>query len=234
VASAQSTQCDHRLRPISGNAGYIWRGDRCEGFYVSPVAAMDLEVVSLLKGKLRFDLQPNVRLEVSAPSIAGVTEGPVQVRAVALPLRTYYRMDAVLPPNRPLLWPVDALLLPWRLEANRIGMFGWVGAEADRTFVPLQAMQPGAPPPQGPLELVVRSSVDVETVKWRSSVASEPSSSPPRWLDAGATSVPAGRPVTIVLPDGPTAVLRVEVTAKERNSDRWSLLNIRIIRPESL
>jgi len=106
---------------------------------------------------------------------------------VALPPRVYYRMDATVPVNRPLIWPVDALLLPWRLDANKVGIFGWVGTEGERTSVPLQVVPSGAPQPAGP--------------------------------------------VTIVLPDGPTAVLRVEVAAKERHRDRWSTLSIRMIRP---
>jgi len=228
--SAPADQCDSRLHPISGQAGYIWRGDRCEGFYVSPSAATDVELVSLLWGKLHFMLQPNAHLKVTAPNIAPHVQGPVRVRAVALPLRTYYRMDAVLPTDRPLLWPVDAVLFPWRLEANRIGVFGWVGTEAEKTFVPLQVVQPGAPEPQGPVEMIVRLPVDVEIMKWRSSIESDELSSPSKWFDAATTPVPAGRPVTIVVPDGPVAVLHMEIAAKERHRDRWSTLSIRMIR----
>jgi len=231
VASAQVDPCDARLRPVADHSGYSRRGDRCEGFYVSPVAVTDFEVVSLLRGKLYFNLQPHVRLEVLAPNAPGVIQGPVLVRAVALPPRVYYRMDATVPVNRPLIWPVDALLLPWRLDANKVGMFGWVGTEGERTFVPLQVVPSGAPQPAGPVELVVRSAADVESVKWRSSDGSDQRPSPPVWRDAVTTPVPAGRPVTIVLPDGPTAVLRVEVAAKEQHRDRWSTLSIRMIRP---
>src|SRR5687768_5596956 len=87
--AGQSDPCDPQLRPLAGHMGYIWRGDRCEGLYLSPVAADDLELVSLVQGKLHFDLQPKTRLQVSAPPIADLAHGPVRIRAVALPLRTY-------------------------------------------------------------------------------------------------------------------------------------------------
>jgi hypothetical protein len=233
VQAVESEQCDPRLRPLPGHLGYIWRGDRCEGLYLSPVAANDLELVSLLQGKLHFDLQPKTRLQVSAPPIADIAQGPVHIRAVALPLRTYYRMDASLLPGSQFNWSVDSVLVPNGLSANHLGVFGWINIQPEKIFVPLQVLQHGQPQPQGPVELVVRSSVDIENLVWRSSVEGEPTFGPPKWLEEVATPLPGGRPVPIYLPTGPRAVLRVEVAAKARESDQWSLLSIRMIRPSS-
>ncbi len=216
---------------MPSDGGYRWRGYRCEGLYISRVGARSLEIVSLLRGKLRFDLQPNVQIEVSVPNVANLAQGPIRVRAVSLPLKTYYRMDAVLPAARRMLWPVKDVLLPSHLYANMIGVFGWVGTEANKTFIPLQVVQQGEPQRQGGVELMVRSPVDIETLKWRSSTQGEHLAAPPRWLDAVTTPVPAGRPVAISLPEGAPAVLHIEVTAKEQNEEVWSTLGIRVIRP---
>jgi hypothetical protein len=221
VQAVQSDQCDPRLRPLPGHVGYIWRGDRCEGLYLSPVAAGDLELVSLLQGKLHFDLQPQIRLQVSAPPIADIVQGPIRIRAVALPLKTYYRMDTFLLPGRQFEWPVDTVLLPNGLSATHIGVFGWIDTEPEKIFVPLQVVQHGQPQSQGSMELVVRSSIDIENLVWRSSVEGEQASGPPRWLEVVATPLAGGRPVPIHLPAGPRAVLRVEVAAKARQTDRW-------------
>lgn len=231
LVSAQANQCDRNLQPISGNLGYVWRGDRCEGLYTSPVSAHNLEVVSLLKGKLRFELQRNTRLKVTAPNIANVAKGPIQVRVVGLPLKAYYRMDAVLPATGQMLWPVDDVLLPSQLPATMIGLFGWVGPDTKKTFVPLLVTPQGEPPPQGGVELLVRSPVEVEMLKWRASIVGRTPATLPPWQDVVTAPVPAGRPMAITLPDGAPAVLRLEVAAKEQNKGEWSMLEIRVIRP---
>src|SRR5216683_4982848 len=62
-ASAGSAEppCDPALRPVQGEAGYTPRRNRCEGLYVSPISAPGLELVSLLRGKIRYDLHPQAR-----------------------------------------------------------------------------------------------------------------------------------------------------------------------------
>ena len=100
------------------------------------MSAQSLELISLLRGKLHYDLQPNVQLTIVGPDISGMAQGRIQVRAVAQPLRTYYRMDTILPTNRRMLWPIKDVLLPLRLHADRVGVYGWIETQPEKLFVP--------------------------------------------------------------------------------------------------
>ena len=92
----QAGKCDG-LVPAQGQVEYRWRQNRCEGFYRSNVSSGDLELVSLLVGRLSTDSSSrNSQLEIVAPVIQRSLTGPIKVRAVAIPPRTYYRMDATL------------------------------------------------------------------------------------------------------------------------------------------
>jgi hypothetical protein len=162
LASAQGNPCDPGLHPVSDPTGYIPRGSRCEGVYVSPVSASSLELISLLRGKLHYKLQPKTQLILSSPNIADIASGPVRTRAIARPLRTYYRMDATLPTTRRMSWSIDDVLLPLRLSADSIGVFGWVEKGTEKIYVPLRVAQPGDSTPAGAVELMVRSAVDID------------------------------------------------------------------------
>src|SRR5258706_10093833 len=108
VVAAQDTNCKG-LPPLQDSqSGYQKRGDRCEGLYVSNVGSHSLTAMSFSLGKIRFDLTPLVKLQVSAPG----QKEPVNIRAVAIPPKTYYRMDyAGLPAGSTMVWPVRDVLL---------------------------------------------------------------------------------------------------------------------------
>jgi hypothetical protein len=228
-ARPETRPCDRGLTPIRDPTGYTLRGNRCEGLYEAPVSSTGLELVSLTRGKLRFDLDPALQLTVSAPDPGDAAPGPVRVRAVAKPLRTYYRMDAELPPTRQLSWPVRDVLWPQRLAAHRIGLFGWVERDGERIFVPLRVGIQGERVAPGTVDLVVRSTADVERVVWRWWAESGPG--PGGWRSL-AGSTPAGQPITIVVPEGPRAIVRVDVTAKLPGSDEWARLTLRLLRDQ--
>ncbi|MCI5222995.1 MAG: hypothetical protein D3924_10045, partial [Candidatus Electrothrix sp. AR4] len=60
--SAQHLPC-LKLTAVDNPAiAYTQRGDRCEGFYQSPVSAENLSLVSLLYGRLDFDSNNNKAL----------------------------------------------------------------------------------------------------------------------------------------------------------------------------
>src|SRR5262249_39733743 len=205
------------------------RSTRCEGLYVSPVSATSLELISLLRGKLHYNLQPNAQLILSAPDVADIAPGAVHVRAIARALKTYYRMDAVLPATRQMSWPVDNVLLPLRLSADRLGVFGWVEKGAEKIFVPLRVVRSGDPAPQGPVELIIRSTADIDSLVWRSLADGGLSPGAPTWQEV-ATRVTGGQSVTLSLPQGPRTILRVEVKAKPSGSDSWLSLPLRVLR----
>src|ERR1044071_2664057 len=103
---AQEVRCD-ALTPLKGSrTGYQKRANRCEGIYVSNVGSRSLAAMSFTLGAIHFDLKSAAPLEVTAPGQAE----PVNVRATAIPLKTYYRMDSVLPAHSVFSWPVTDVL----------------------------------------------------------------------------------------------------------------------------
>ena len=107
-------QCDKKLRSSeSEKTGYRIRShNRCEGFYESDVSSGSLNIVSVTQGKFKFKLDSNEMITVS-PIVNNKT---VNIRAVAIPLRTYYRMDAQLDPKTNIKWPVADVLYPKKLK----------------------------------------------------------------------------------------------------------------------
>jgi hypothetical protein len=234
-AGAHVQVCDQRLRPEpSSGFGYALREAdvRCEGLYESSVRAPGLEVVSFLYERPRFELEDQHSMKVIAPDVPDFLAEAVKVRAVALPLKTYYRMDAVMPERGALVWPVDEVLGPARFSAEQIGVFGWVGDEADKLLVPLWVLaaddvravdaERGTSP-----DLLVRLANDAETVLWRYREGQKTS----EWLSGAPGAVAAGRTVRLSLPPGPPARLGVDVVAKRPDSDEWSTLRLDVIRP---
>ena len=93
---AQPTEKCDTLVPAQGQIEYRWRQNRCEGFYRSNVSSGDLELVSLLVGRLSGETTRDSQLEIVVPAVPRPLAGPIRIRAVAIPPRTYYRMDATV------------------------------------------------------------------------------------------------------------------------------------------
>lgn len=230
--SQQPENCDG-LVPAQGQIEYRWRQNRCEGFYRSNVSSGDLELVSLLVGRLGGETARNSQLEVVAPAVQRSLSGPIRIRAVAIPPRTYYRMDATVNPGGRLSWPIGDVLVPAQLSMDRLGVFGWVDASPERVFVPLRVVQSGQAVRAGgePIELRVRSASATDWVRWRAHVDGASPQDLPDWQEA-ARGLDAWKPVTIPLPSGSAAILRVDVRAKPQNSDQTQLLSVRVARPD--
>jgi hypothetical protein len=232
-AQTPATTCDDRLRAVAGNQGYQARKTtpRCEGMYESPVRAINLEVVSLLFGKLAFDVEHDDGLVISARAAPGLIDGDIHVRAVALPLKTYYRMDASIAPGGQLQWPIRDVLRPEGLRHDRIGVFGWVGDQADIALVPLVVRTEAANVSAGDIaELRLRTPVDLERVRWR--VRSDDGTvADATWTPLAIPSVRGGETFAVRLPAGPAAKLRVDFSAKRPNMDQPLTISLRIIKP---
>ncbi|MCI5144281.1 MAG: hypothetical protein D3923_01850 [Candidatus Electrothrix sp. AR3] len=158
---AGQIQCDSELIPVDNpTIAYKKRKNRCEGFYQSPVSG-NLELVSLLYGRLEFDGKKDDMLHIVAPQIA---HRRIHIRAVGIPLKTYYRLDAQLHPDESLAWPLD-IVKKMNLRSADIGLLGQVVDEPG-SYTPLLAKK-GKGSPLIPLILVLRSSVDIGKVMWR-------------------------------------------------------------------
>jgi hypothetical protein len=228
-SSGQGPPCDS-LEPIPESPmQYKNRGNRCEGFYVADVGARNIDVVALTIGPLKYDLSKDAKLLISAPAQIGL----VHVRAVAIPPRTYYRMDADLNGGKVLEWPVDEVLRPAKLISERIGILAWRSLGKEKVLVPLLIRTSGSSTESRPtpIYLVVRPSFDVEAVKWRFGSAGEAGCSPlGPWRDAPRTEALAGQPISIKLA-GFKGLMCVEVAARTENSDDWATLPLRLELP---
>lgn len=222
--------CD-RLRPVSNALGYQLREPRirCEGLYESAVRAVGLEVVGYLAGPIAPDLAEHAEVSIVGPdpdALPGTLQGPVRVRAVALPLKAYYRMDGVLDERSILAWPIAEVVRPAGLGPEQIGLFGWVGTETEKTFVPVGVQATEASGPAEPLRLYLRVASDAERIFWRL----REDGAETEWMPAAGDRVRSGQTVVVTLPPGPTAVIGVDVTAKPMQSDEWSSLRFDVLR----
>jgi len=228
VSLVHAGPCDQHLKPIPDRTGYMQRSGRCEGLYVSPVSAPTLELISLLRGKLEYDLDTDKQLEVTPPKVPPTAPGPLYIRAVARPLKTYYRMDATIALGDRLIWPLLDVLEPLRLDASRIGLYAWLQTDTGKLFVPLRVALQRAAPSVGPIETVIRSTVDVEALLWRVAGNQETVSA---WQQAGV-NIAAGQPVSLDVPEGPQAILHLEVAAKALHQDIWAKLFLDVWRDQ--
>ena len=204
---------------------------RCEGLYELTVRAMALEVVGLMAGPTVPDFTEQTVIKIFGPGYADLPKGlsgPMRVRAVALPLKAYYRMDAVLDESSNLEWPVHEVVKPAGLKPNQIGLFGWVGEENHKTFVPISLREPtNTEELTVDLNLYIRVSSDADRIFWR--VRKDDTEF--EWLPAtDGRRVRAGQTVTLKLPPGPVEVIGVDVTAKPTGSDNWTSLRFDVLR----
>ena len=222
--------CD-RLRPVSNTLGYQVREPsvRCEGLYELTVRAVGLEVVGLLVGNIVPHIAEHTEVEIFGPAPDVLPEGiigPVRVRAVALPLKAYYRMDGVLDARSRLLWPIAEVVGPAGLDSEHIGIFGWIGEETDKVYVPVGVRTPANAGGVGDLRLHVRVTSEAEKVFWR--VREDGTES--EWMPAANGRVRSGQTVAVTLPPGPEVLIGIDVTAKPMNSDEWTSLRLEVLR----
>jgi hypothetical protein len=224
----QQLKCEGLLPLPGSQSGYQKRDNRCEGLYVTPVGVESVAAISFTLGALRFESSSRVRLEISASEHLG----PINVRSVAIPPKTYYRMDASVAPGAVLVWPVGDVLLPEHLGDNRIGVFGWKGTENDKTLVPVSVTTQGARPAgewlKQPL-LTFKASFDAQQFKWRWAATREDRCLPlGTWQSVIEHPVTASWPVTINLSQLPAGLNCVEVAAQSGNSNAWNTLDLRV------
>ena len=221
------------LRPSHSRLGYRLRKNdvRCEGFFSSDVNAQ-LEIMSFLRSPLHFDLFHDRNLHVRIPLLPRNIEGKqVHIRAVALPIKTYYRMDAVGPPNSIFVWPVDAVLAEARLKASRLGVFGWIGSKENKIFVPLSVVPEIRRKEVSAVQLQfkVRTPVDLQSFAYRWQDVDGHLS---KWLSYNSSPLHSGQVIPIQLPDDCTGLLKLSIAARPQNSTLWLKLNLRMLVPE--
>jgi hypothetical protein len=230
----QEAKCnEYSIKPIQGIFGFAERKNdlRCEGLYESPIDA-SFRIVSLLSGTLNFDIEKHSELIVVAPDISELTAESVHIRAVGLPLKTYYRMDAEIMSGNKLRWPIREILYPAKLTAKRIGVFGWTGSESNKYFVPLIVVPTNEDIDAAkslPIELKLRTEEDIESVIWRTFEENNKNINLPQWKIA-AENLDAGEIISLKLNKVKSKILYVHISAKPYNTDEFKIkLKFRII-----
>jgi len=223
VAVRAQPPCDPNLNSTRGENGYKMRQPkvRCEGFFTSRfIRGGSLEPVSLLRGSLNFQYGSTDTLMITAPGTSSVAD-TVRVRAVAVPIEIHYRMDAVIKTQKPIIWPLTDVVTASRLSSDKIGVFGWVGRENDKTYIPLSVFPKGGAPPGAvqPLTLTVRSSVQINYLEYSiNQVGGGAIEKRKKLIDQ---LVFPGEKIEIPIPDGGPAELLVTIRAREYQGNRW-------------
>lgn len=226
--NAQELKCDS-VRPLPGtSSAYKDRGNRCEGLYVADVGSRSIDIVSFTSGGIRYDLNSKSPLKLSVMGASAV----VNVRAVAITPKTYYRMDARLQHGKPLVWPVTDVLLPEHLTDNRIGIFGWTGTEEGKTFVPVDVKSGTAALARDQVILVAQTSFDADAIKWRwARTQGQACQTFGVWEDAISHPTMANSPTKVDFKKLPGGVDCVELVARSQVSNDWVTLKFRVEMP---
>jgi hypothetical protein len=229
---AAAFDCDAAgLRPVTGAMGYAGRSSdsRCEGFFESPVSGAGLELVSATIGVIDWDAGRADRLIVSAPDVSLPGAGELSLRAVGLPPRLYYRMDATIPTGATLTWPVSDVLAPSGITPADLGVYAWVDGADGRVFVPVRVAASAAPPAAtGPVVLRLRSYATLDRVVWRE-VAADGSSS--EWRSVTERPHHGGESLSFELPAGAAGPVVLEFRARRAGTDDWLALLVTLWRP---
>lgn len=163
--SSLHAQCDPNLIPAnsSPSTAYKQRNGRCEGFLRKPSkGAESLKLVGFTIGKLSYpyDRGKNIIINLGTRSTQQIF-----VRATALPIGVYYRMDAVLDRSSPLVWPTQEILLkhPQTRYSKNISVLGFVMNGNKKVYTPVSPTD-ASDPQLIYLELV--SNTVIHKIKW--------------------------------------------------------------------
>ena len=201
--------CDPNLEPIKSRLGYQPRDAvRCEGLYVSNVsAARGLDLVGLTRGPVLFDPQRDRSLQL----IPVVTDRPLRLRGVAIPEKTYYRLDARLPAGGGVDWRLTDVVIPQGLRPDQIGLVALREGDS-AVYVPLQAGGSGA------FTLLLRPSRSATELWWRyASKGAGGCGGMSKWQKVESHwGFDRGAPAKVELPDGVRGELCMEAQAVPR------------------
>lgn len=203
----------------TGGSGYALRqGDtRCEGFYRSNVGAPSLQLVNLTFGKPNFAVANQ-----DALTLAASVHAPFTLRAMGIPLKLYYRLDAEVAAGKTFHWPL-AILQRENVPARQVGIFGELG---DKLYLPLRIN--GSEPP---VYLGLRASIDVGSVQWRMTDRVKGACGDwPEWRKLPDKRFRAGRRMDLELPETGAEQVCVEVAALPIRGGDWltQLLRVRL------
>jgi hypothetical protein len=226
--------CDqHLIENADSNQEIAYRrfSNRCEGFYGAKVSNNVFRVVGLTVGKLTFAMH---REEVLSVALAHYPNETINIQAMSIPVRTYYRMDARIEPGETLSWPVKDIILkrPEELTADKIGLLAYLNDDKGKIYFPVkaQSIQKSADR-ETSINLIVSPLKDLGSFKWRINKGSgKEKTTEKKWDDPveHSNKFPTGHPITIQISPQNTGILYLELTARVKDHREWVTEYIRL------
>lgn len=218
--------CDSSVDIIDAEFPYHERGKiedstkRCEGFYFGQVSS-SLSIVGLIQGELRYHLSKNEIVKIRS-----TINQQINLRAVSIPLGTFYRMDAQLKPDSYFIWPIYDFIYKHNLSAETIGVYGWIENKTQKFYVPVITQAKNVPKNNAnekAINLIMRSTVKLISLYWRyATIDSTGNCSQPceyksffDYTNEKNKYYNAGEPIIIELPTIEAQELCVDISVKE-------------------
>jgi len=194
-ALAQRFECAPLSPSSSRTPAYAVLADpaRCEGFFERKVSQPFLEIVSLTRGAAPAGT--SLQLRVDSKSAARLLVHPQRAGP-------FYRVDAALPAGQSLAWDAAPMLAATGLRLIDLGFLGIVKAASasgePALLAPVVLSAAGAE--RGVVTAVVRVSVAVSSVAWRSYRLDAPGSVAADWAVLPASQLFAWQRVALKMP----------------------------------
>jgi hypothetical protein len=229
-----TNSCDSNLlKNADRNPELAYRrfSNRCEGFYGVTVANTTFQVAGLTIGKLIYAMDRKEIVSISLPHHPNKT---IHIQAMAIPDKTFYRMDAELEPGMTLFWPMNDIIYkrPKELTSDKIGILAWIKEGDSKIYLPVRAQscQKGTDSDKT-IQLIVSPSEDIGSFMWR--IIKD--SSKCKAFDS-EWKIPKekkdiyrkGLPITIQLPTKLTSIVYLELTARIKNQEGWTTESIHL------
>lgn len=228
IALAQ--QCYKNLRPVENSlVKYKERNNRCEGFYRSDISTGEINVVGAIVGMLNFEMDKNEVIKISSPI---VRNRPINIRAVGIPLKTYYRMDAILKAKDILEWPIKDVIYLKKLQYKKIGIFGWIGDDTpSKKYIPVKAVANLAiVSKKDDLSIVFRSSEKISSVKWRQrNIINGIRMKMGEWVDMANAVYESGEAISISVTNIHAEEIIVEIAGWDIENSKWLKKKVNVI-----
>ena len=119
------------------------------------------------RGRLDYDFEQTAPSSITLTVTSSKTT-PVHVRAVGIPEHLYYEMDADMPADGALVWPIKEVVAPERIAPIDIGVYAFgAGPGGDPVFIPVSISSGAAPTPNPQPLIVILRVGDLASLTWR-------------------------------------------------------------------
>lgn len=197
-------QCDNTLTPAQNpSVAYRLRGNRCEGTYSAQVGAPSMDIAGFTIGPLSYKLERNEIIK-----IRNTRNSPISIRSSALLIGTYYRMDASLRSMDTLRWAINDVLLDLGIPSKYLGVYGFVGSEQAKTYIPVKPVSSISDSSNIKLYLIIRPATKVNNARYRYGLATQALG---EYIMAESSN--SRQTITIILPENLRGVYNIEIAA---------------------